>query len=116
MWSLSLNRTDTWYVCKFSSRNLANKEVLLRERKRHTARRVASARFADRRGYPIHSWMGGGGYTHQVLTGGLPRGTPHPDLGTPVWTWDGVPPPSLPRRCEQTDACECGMRAVNIRK
>ena len=46
------------------------KKVLLRERKRHTARRVASARYADLS-------RGGGG------------GLPHLRSGQ---TWDGVPP------------------------
>ena len=45
-----------------------NKKVLLRERKRHTARCIASTRFADQfpDRYSIQSWMGGGG------------GVPHP--------------------------------------
>ena len=46
---------------------LEDKKVLLRERKRHTARRVASARYAD-------------------PSGGVPGVPP------PSWTWDGVPP------------------------
>ena len=74
-----------------------NKKVLLRERMRHTACGVASARFADGggdtpsspgRGDPIQSWTGG---------------VPYPDLGwgtplsagwgtPPIQTWDGVPP------------------------
>ena len=59
---------------------ILNKKVLLRERKRHTARRVASARYAavmgwegypiSGRGYPVpglgrgvpHLWSGKGGY------------------------------------------------------
>ena len=57
-------------------------------------------------GYPIQSWVGvphpvldggtpiessmGRGYLIQSLTGVVPWGTPHPDLGwgTPIWTWD----------------------------
>ena len=69
-----------------------NKKILLRERKRHTARRLACARFADWRGggwYPIQSWTGGGGLSHPVLDWGgggvtpsslgwgVPQGTPH---------------------------------------
>ena len=74
---------------------MQNKKVLLRERKRHTVRRVASVHFA-----------GGEGVPHPVLNGGIryPRyppvlildevpplpsaecGTPHPDLG-----WGGPP-------------------------
>ena len=51
------------------SRIISNKKVLLRERKRHTARRVAVASAC---------YSGGG-------EGGT-MGTP------PTWTWDGVPP------------------------
>ena len=40
-----------------------NKKVLLRERKKHTARRVASARYA------ALSPNGGGGYPHPVTMG-----------------------------------------------
>ena len=47
---------------------LSNKKVLLRERKRHTARRVASARYAGV-GYPIQSWWGGTPSSH---VGGYP--------------------------------------------
>ena len=43
--------------------NSENKEVLLRERKRHTARRVASAHYVGGGG-------GGGGYPHPVMVGG----------------------------------------------
>ena len=48
-----------------TGKSLLNKKVLLRERKRHTARRVASARYAAviRGGDPIS---------------GLGRGVPHP--------------------------------------
>ena len=60
------------------------KKVLLRERKRHTARRVASARYAGWRGrYPIQSWWGGG-YPIQSWWGRGYLGCtplPHPDLG-----------------------------------
>ena len=95
------------------------KKVLLRERKRHTARGVASARYA------VLSNGKGRGVTHPVMmVGGTPSshgrggdtpsshgggwGVPHPDLagGTPppsrpcwgiplvppIQTWDGVPP------------------------
>ena len=65
-----------------------NKKVLLRERKRHTARRVSSARYAAHgMGTPRPSRPGRGGYL----------GTPCPDLGwgTPLQTWDGVPPPHV---------------------
>ena len=59
-----------------------NEKVLLRERKKHTARRVASARYAavSWGGYPIQFWMGG--YPIQSWMGGYP-----------IQTWDGVPPP-----------------------
>ena len=78
-----------------------NKKVLLREHKRHTICRVASARYAALSN-------GGGGLPHPVLAGGVPypvlvRGVPPsiPGMGTPpvswmgypsAWTWDGVPP------------------------
>ena len=56
-----------------------NRKVLLREHKRHTARRVASARYADlSRGVPH---LRSGGYPIPGL-GGVPhprpRGVPHP--------------------------------------
>ena len=90
-----------------------NKKVRLRERKRHTARRVASAHFADLspdkgvphpvldRGYSIQSWMGGGtpsspGYPHPgphlVLDGGTPSSL---GWGTPSSPGQGVSPSSL---------------------
>ena len=86
-----------------------NKKVLLRERKRHTARCVASACYAALspdvgwRGYPIQSWMGGTpyheGWGPPSAGWGTPcldlgRGYPHLDLGRgyPLCTWDGVPP------------------------
>ena len=64
-----------------------NKKVLLRERKRHTSRRVASARYGDL------SPDGGGGVPHPVLDGGR-----YPILltgGTPIqshWIPQGTPP------------------------
>ena len=77
-----------------------NKKVLLRERKRHTIRHVASAHYVGWGGYPIQSWWG------------VPGVPPHPDLAwgvlqvPPIQTWlDGVsphhdrmeyPPPSRP--------------------
>ena len=69
-----------------------NKKVLLRERKRHTVRRVASARYAalSNGGYPIQSWWGGTlvpPHHHQDLARGYSR---YPT--TTIQTWDGVPP------------------------
>ena len=63
-------------------KQISNKKVLLRERKRHTARRVASARYADlsRGGTPSHV-RGGGGYPVPCLGG-----------GTPSHAWGGTPP------------------------
>ena len=76
-----------WYFYKGCCININNKNVPLRERKRHTARRVASARYAGRGGtpsshdggYPIQSWWGGvtlsqvgGGTPSQVWGGGYP--------------------------------------------
>ena len=101
------------------------KKVLLRERKRHTARRVASAHYAalsNNGGYPIQSWVGGtpsspiqGGFPIQSWPGEYPiqsfhhedlgSGTPpirwmrypHLDLGwgTPLHQLDAVPPLGL---------------------
>ena len=94
---------------------LQNKKVLLRELKRHTARRIVSARYAGGggtlspgRGYPI---SGLGGTPSQVQgvphprSGGYPvpgwggpcarsRGYPsRPGMGYPLGqTWDGVTP------------------------
>ena len=72
-----------------------NKKVLLRERKRHTARRVARARYADLSGgeypvpcpggYPVPCW--GGGYSIPC-----PGGYPMPGLGhTPSQVRGGYP-------------------------
>ena len=82
------------------------KKVLLRERKRHTARRVASARYADLSPdgggggrYRIQSLMGGGGVPHPVLDKGCTPSspgwgdTPHLvlDAGYPIQSQWGVP-------------------------
>ena len=80
-----------------------NKKVLLRERKRHTASRVASARYAalcnGGGGYPI---SGRGGYPVSGLwLGGTPSqvgGVPHlRSGGTPSQVWGGTmgTPPDL---------------------
>ena len=105
------------------------KKVLLRERKRHTARRVVSARYAALsygwgRSTPSSPGGGGGGVTpgtphhpdlagghhpglagghHPDLAGGGYPGYPHPDLG-----WGTPPPTDLgqgtpPCKCEQTE-------------
>ena len=82
-----------------------NKKVLLRERKRHTTRRVASTRYAAlsnpdlvEGGYPIQSWSGWG-VLPTIQTRSEEGGT-HPDLimgypppSRPGW---GYPPPSRP--------------------
>ena len=86
---------------------ILNKKVLLRESKRHTARRVASARHAalsngwgggelpypvlvvgEYPWYPPPSRPGLGGYlpTIQTWPGGIPQVPPT------IQTWDGVPP------------------------
>ena len=74
-----------------------NKKVLLRERKRHTARHVASAHYADLSrggtpsqisGYPI---PGPGGYPIP----GLGRGTPSQVQGVPHPRSGGYPIPCL---------------------
>ena len=94
--------------------HILNKKVLLRECKRHTAHRAASARSAA---LSPDGWGGGelppsspdgGRVPHLVLTGltspDLEWGTPHPDLGrgypsiltwkggTPHWPDGGIPP------------------------
>ena len=61
----------------------SNKEVLLRERKRHTDSGVASTRYV-------------------ALVGGVPPAggvsPPGPGKGVPpTWTWEGVPPPTWER-------------------
>ena len=70
-----------------------NKKVLLRERKRHTARRVASDRYStlspdEGGGYPIQAWLGG------YLIPGWGYPIPCLDLGWGTSCHlDGVPPP-----------------------
>ena len=81
-----------------------NKKVLLRERKRHTARRVASARYADlsRGGYPVPCQVGGGTPSH-VWGGTLSQvgGDPIPGQGGyPIPCAGGYPisgPGGVPR-------------------
>ena len=72
-----------------------NKKVLLRERKRHTARRVVSTPSVVLTGYPppILTWPGGGGYTlHGYPPGRVP---PWPDLAR-GGTLSGYPPSRVP--------------------
>ena len=94
----------------------SNKKVLQRERKRHTTRRVASARYADlsRGGTPSQVWGGTPSHVWGVprpRSGGVPRpmsggypipgqgvthpmsgGYPVPCLGgTPSHVWGGTP-------------------------
>ena len=93
---------------------ILNKKVLLRECKRHTARRIASTRCGGwvvppGGGYPIPRWgtphLGRGtpiswmGYPHLDLGWGTPHldlgwGTPPPGpgMGYPLCRLDGVPP------------------------
>ena len=79
---------------------ITKKKVLPRERKRHTACRVASTRYAalsngeggDPR-YPLHHPDLVGGYPPPSRPGmGYPP--PRPEMGYPptIQTWDGVPP------------------------
>ena len=68
----------------FGSKFIKNKKVLLHERKRHTARCVASTPYVVLTGYPlILTWPGG-----------------VPDLGTParVPPWEGTPLTRVPPR------------------
>ena len=97
-----------YFIWILKSKIIENKKVLLRERKRHTARRVASTRYAalsggylgysppssrPGRGYLIQTWSGGttGTPHHPDLVRGVPPH--HPDLGwgTPNLRW-GNPP------------------------
>ena len=90
-----------------------NKKVLLRERKRHTARRVVSTPSVVLPGYPpqqgtppILTWPGG--YLTRVPPrpgyppGGVPdQGTPLARIPPPSWpgrggTWPGYPPARVP--------------------
>ena len=71
---------------------LSNKKVIPRECKKHTAHRVASARFAD-------FLLTGGGVPHAVLYGG----GPHPVLDR------GVPPSSLDGGTQGTPLSRSGM-------
>ena len=78
-----------WYAVYFYSG--INKKVLLRKRKRHTARRVASARsMLCCPGYPLY---------HPDLVGG----------GVP-----GVPPPSKPGSVTHLPSQECGSPPPTI--
>ena len=90
-----------------------NKKVLLRERKRHTARRVASP-LGGTPPYPGDTYLGQG---YPPWLGGTYLGQGVPTL---VWDtnlrWDGV----LPPRCGQTNKLKLlpspilRMRAVKI--
>ena len=83
-----------------------NKKVLLRERKRHTARREASTPYVILTGYP--PWAGypllagypapPAGYPPaRVPPAGYPPGRVLPRAGyLPGWTWQGTPPPAAP--------------------
>ena len=110
-WNLN-TKTISELLANWAWKLLPNKKVLLRERKRHTARRVASARYADLSGGGVprsmsggvcHSRSGGvphprsrgGGYPIPYL-GGYPvpcvRGVPHPRSGG----YPGYPPSYRP--------------------
>ena len=72
----------------------SHKKVLLRERKRHTARRVASTRYAALSNPDLV-----GGVPHPDLVGGYPGyppelgwGTPRTGMGYPPQTLNWVPP------------------------
>ena len=73
-----------------------NKKVLLRERKRHTARRVVTTPSVVLTGYPPHPDLAGAvppwaGYPPSRVPawGTVPPGRIPP----PGWTWQGTPPP-----------------------
>ena len=67
-------------IMRYCFLKLRNKKVLLRERKRHTTRRVANARPA--------ALLMGGGYSDPVLTWGVPPSSPNRvggyTCGTPI--------------------------------
>ena len=88
--------------------NRNNKKVLLRERKRHTAHRVASTPYVVLTGYPpVLAWGGYRVYLGTPQPGYPQQGTSHQgtllpgypprlDLAgyppLPGWTWQGTPP------------------------
>ena len=79
---------------------MCNKKVLLRERKRHTARRVASTHCA------ALCPGGGGGLppTGRMVAGvGAGGNLLQPEMGAPTCQLGWGYPPS---GCEQTDTCE----------
>ena len=102
----------------FITKSEMNKKILLRERKRHTARRVASTPYVVLTGYPpILTWLGGyltwvppsrvppRGYPPRVPPRGYPPGYPLPGYPParvpppgypPSWTWQGTPPVAAP--------------------
>ena len=99
-----------------STKKFINKKVLLRERKRHTARRVVTIPSVVLTGYPpILTWPGGypawgvpylgtppAGYP---LPGRVPlAGYPHPHQGTPLLP-GRVPPPAGPGRVPPPGVC-----------
>ena len=87
-----------------------NKKVLLRERKRHTTRRVASTPYVVLTGYPPWQGTPQPGYPPLAGPGRVPpppgwtwQGTPAarvpPQPGYPPgWTWQGTPPARVPPR------------------
>ena len=93
---ISLHKCISLFLSKVRNRQLVNekfkhKKVLLRERKRHTARRVVSTPSVVLTGYPPTgsppSWPGQGGYPTWVPPSGVPP--PRLDLA-------GYPPRCLP--------------------
>ena len=81
----------THYLTNFSPKLHENKKVLLHERKRHTARRIASTCHAVPAGVPPHPDLGPGWGVSHPADGGIP---PLPT----ILTWDGVlPSPDLER-------------------
>ena len=98
--TLKFSSIVSWSVVKIKS----NKKVLLRERKRHTARCVVSTP----RGTPPRPDLAGGtlpggvpylGTPRPDLAGGVPcrggtplAGYPHSPAGYPPCTWQGTPP------------------------
>ena len=87
-----------------------NKKVLLRERKRHTARRVVNTPSVVLTGYPP-SWLGLGGGTlpgGTLLEGTLPY--PTPGRVPPILAWGGTLPgvPYLGTPCPALEGYPAG--------
>ena len=103
IFNIMIHKSQQFHFCE-DKVSFYNKKVLLRERKRHTARCIASTRYAALSNPDLV-----GGVPHPDLVGGVPQvppklgwGTPtemvyppRPGMGYPPQTWDGGYPPDL---------------------